>query len=151
MHLNSCLLITRSGHSFRKFMRLEFSSGCHQSESLIQPWRSDVEMAMEPESSKSFFSKKNFATDFDEWRIQWAKQRNTDKSIFYHIMDASKLKFDDNSFDAIFDFGIIHHIPNWKDCIQELGRVLKPGDEFYWRTSLLKASQDCPEGFGKWF
>jgi ubiquinone/menaquinone biosynthesis C-methylase UbiE len=44
-------------------------------------------------------------------------------------MDASKLDFPDNHFDAVFDFGIIHHIPNWKDCIQELKRVLKPNGE----------------------
>jgi ubiquinone/menaquinone biosynthesis C-methylase UbiE len=44
-------------------------------------------------------------------------------------MDASKLDFPDGHFDAVFDFGIIHHIPNWKDCIQELKRVLKPNGE----------------------
>lgn len=42
-------------------------------------------------------------------------------------MDASKLRFADESFDAVFDFGIIHHIPNWRDCLRELSRVLKPG------------------------
>ena len=38
---------------------------------------------------------------------------------------------DDNSYDAVFDFGIIHHIPNWRDAITEVVRVLKPGGRFY--------------------
>ena len=45
----------------------------------------------------------------------------------FEVVDASKLDFPDESFDAIFDFGIIHHIPNWKNCIGELRRVLKDG------------------------
>ena len=42
-------------------------------------------------------------------------------------MDASNLDFPDQWFDAIFNFGIINHIPNWKECIAELKRVLKDG------------------------
>ncbi len=44
-------------------------------------------------------------------------------------MDAAKLNFPDNSFDAVFDFGIIHHIPNWNDCISEMKRVLNCNGE----------------------
>jgi ubiquinone/menaquinone biosynthesis C-methylase UbiE len=47
------------------------------------------------------------------------------RAITFKVMDASKLDFPNESFDAIFDFGIIHHIPNWKNCIEELRRVLK--------------------------
>jgi ubiquinone/menaquinone biosynthesis C-methylase UbiE len=69
------------------------------------------------------------AIDLDEKMIKIAQQRNRDISVTYKTMDASKLDFPDNHFDAIFDFAIIHHIPNWKDCIQELKRVLKPNGE----------------------
>jgi ubiquinone/menaquinone biosynthesis C-methylase UbiE len=61
--------------------------------------------------------------------IDIAKRKNHDSSIRYEVMDASKLSFSSNTFDAIFDFGIIHHIPNWRDCISELNRVLRPGGE----------------------
>ncbi|MCK4263620.1 MAG: methyltransferase domain-containing protein, partial [Candidatus Aminicenantes bacterium] len=37
--------------------------------------------------------------------------------------------YENNQFDAIFDFGIIHHIPNWKACLKELKRILKFGGE----------------------
>lgn len=77
---------------------------------------------------KKYFSPNNItAIDLDDKMIAIAKSRNKDTSIVFRVMDASKLEFPDNQFDAIFDFGIIHHIPNWKECIRELRRVLKPG------------------------
>ena len=79
---------------------------------------------------KKYFSPKNIiAIDLDEKMIEIAQRRNKDTSVTYKVMDASKLDFPNNHFDAVFDFGIIHHIPNWKDCIQELKRVLKPNAE----------------------
>jgi ubiquinone/menaquinone biosynthesis C-methylase UbiE len=36
----------------------------------------------------------------------------------------------DESFDAVFDFGVIHHVPAWQDAISEVRRVLKPGGIF---------------------
>lgn len=38
---------------------------------------------------------------------------------------------DDASYDAVFDFAIIHHIPDWRAAIAETARVLKPGGRFY--------------------
>ena len=35
------------------------------------------------------------------------------------------------SFDAVFDFGIIHHVPNWPDAVREVARVLRPGGRFF--------------------
>jgi ubiquinone/menaquinone biosynthesis C-methylase UbiE len=79
---------------------------------------------------KEYFSPRRIdAIDLDEKMIAIAKSKNDDLSIHYHVMDASRLSFPDNAFDAIFDFGIIHHIPNWRDCISEMNRVLKAGGE----------------------
>ncbi|NQT57035.1 MAG: class I SAM-dependent methyltransferase [Desulfobacteraceae bacterium] len=75
---------------------------------------------------KYFNPQKITAVDLDERMIEIARRKDNDPSIDYQVMDASKLDFPDHSFDAVFDFGIIHHIPNWKDCISELKRVLKP-------------------------
>ena len=75
---------------------------------------------------KKYFSPKNvIGIDLDEKMIKTALKRNQDTSISFKVMDASKLDFPDEYFDAVFDFGIIHHIPNWKDCINEIKRVLK--------------------------
>ncbi|MEU0465422.1 class I SAM-dependent methyltransferase [Amycolatopsis sp. NPDC006131] len=41
------------------------------------------------------------------------------------------LDADDDSYDAVFDFGIVHHIPDWRAAIAEVARVLTPGGRFY--------------------
>lgn len=44
--------------------------------------------------------------------------------------DAANLPFADKSFDLAVDFGIIHHVPNWRDALVEIHRVLKTNGEF---------------------
>jgi len=78
---------------------------------------------------KYFDPQKITAVDIDDRMIEIAKRKNIDSSVKHKVMDASKLDFTNDTIDAIFDFGIIHHIPNWKDCISEIKRVLKPGGE----------------------
>jgi len=36
-----------------------------------------------------------------------------------------------DGYDAVFDFAIIHHIPDWRAALVEVARVLKPGGVFY--------------------
>lgn len=79
---------------------------------------------------KTYFKPQRIqAIDLDPKMIQRAKRRIKDSHVHFEVGDASQLRFKDNSFDAIFDFGIIHHIPNWRDCLKELYRVLKPGGQ----------------------
>ena len=47
------------------------------------------------------------------------------------VGDASSLPLRDAHYDAVFDFGIIHHIPDWRRALAEVYRVLKPGGRFY--------------------
>ena len=75
---------------------------------------------------KYFQAKSVYATDLDKKMIDIAKKRNKDNSISFEVQNATTLKYKDNYFDAVFDLGVIHHIPNWKDCLKELKRVLKP-------------------------
>lgn len=35
------------------------------------------------------------------------------------------------SYDAVFDFAVIHHIPGWGDALAEVARVLKPNGRFF--------------------
>ncbi len=42
-------------------------------------------------------------------------------------MDAEKMQFDDNSFDYIWSWGVIHHSSNPENILKEMQRVLKPG------------------------
>ena len=79
---------------------------------------------------KEYFSPlKIYAIDLDQRMIDMAKRNHPDDSILFELGDASRLRFEDEQFDAVFDFGVIHHIPNWENCISELRRVLKIGGE----------------------
>lgn len=35
------------------------------------------------------------------------------------------------SYDAVFDFAIIHHIPDWRTALDEVARLLAPGGRFF--------------------
>lgn len=78
---------------------------------------------------KYFNPSEIYAIDLDPKMINIAKKSNKDNKIYFSVADATKLPFKDNSFDAIFDFGIIHHIPDWKKCLIDLRRVLKSGGQ----------------------
>lgn len=47
------------------------------------------------------------------------------------VGDATAIEAKDASFDAVFDFGIVHHIPDWQRAIREVRRVLRPGGLFF--------------------
>ena len=43
------------------------------------------------------------------------------------IGDAEALKFEDNFFDIVYSWGVLHHSPNTPEAINEVYRVLKKG------------------------
>ena len=45
--------------------------------------------------------------------------------------DVASIEAPDDTYDAVFDFGIIHHVPAWRTAIGEVHRVLRPGGRFY--------------------
>jgi SAM-dependent methyltransferase len=46
--------------------------------------------------------------------------------------DATHIDAPDASFDAVFDWGVVHHVDGWRPAVREVGRVLKPGGLFYY-------------------
>ncbi len=69
--------------------------------------------------------------DLDPKMIERARRKQNGLSNARFLQgDAAKLSFTDNNFDLTVDFGIIHHIPNWRDALVELHRVLKTNGEF---------------------
>jgi ubiquinone/menaquinone biosynthesis C-methylase UbiE len=57
--------------------------------------------------------------------------------------DAKKLSFADNTFDCVYSYGVLHHIPDINRALKEIHRVLKPGGKLmamvYHKDSLLYA------------
>ena len=78
---------------------------------------------------KYFVPNEISAIDLDPRMISIAKRKIKDTTISFKVGSATKLPYRNNQFDAVIEFGIIHHIPNWRDCLKELKRVVKPGGE----------------------
>ncbi|TLD41828.1 MAG: Methyltransferase domain [Candidatus Jettenia ecosi] len=55
------------------------------------------------------------------------------------VSDAENLPYDDNLFDVVYSFGVIHHSPDTQRVISEIHRVLKPGGKC-WITVYHKNS-----------
>lgn len=78
---------------------------------------------------KKYFQPKSVTgVDLDPKMIAQAKQNYPQSS--FEVGDVTKLNFPNKSFDAVFDFGVIHHVPNWPNALEEIFRVLKPGGYF---------------------
>ena len=82
------------------------------------------------------------AFDLDPKMIELAGRRLTKyppEKLRLFVGDAEKIEAADASFDAVFDFGIIHHIPVWQKSVAEVARVLKPGGRFYFEEVTVQA------------
>jgi ubiquinone/menaquinone biosynthesis C-methylase UbiE len=73
------------------------------------------------------------AFDLDPRMIERAQKRLARRRdrVKLWVGDASQIDASDASYDTVFDFGIIHHIPDWRQAVAEVHRVLKPGGRFY--------------------
>lgn len=45
--------------------------------------------------------------------------------------DATRIPAPDRTYDAVVDFAIIHHVPDWRAALAEIARVLRPGGRLY--------------------
>lgn len=73
------------------------------------------------------------AFDLDPHMVELARARlaRHGERVTLSVGDAERIAAADNTYDAVFDFGIIHHIPSWRTAVAEVHRVLKPGGRFY--------------------
>ncbi|HEY1422141.1 MAG TPA: class I SAM-dependent methyltransferase [Candidatus Acidoferrum sp.] len=70
--------------------------------------------------------------DVDREMIARARRRivpHADRAVVA-LGSATAVPAADESFDAVFDFGVIHHVPDWESAIREVRRVLRPGGVF---------------------
>ena len=73
------------------------------------------------------------AFDLDPRMVALARRRLRPRSSRARVWvgDATAIPVHDATYDAVFDFGIIHHIPQWRGALREVARVLKAGGRFY--------------------
>ena len=71
--------------------------------------------------------------DFDSAQIDIARRKYPENDrLRFKIEDASKLSFDDGSFDLVLSQNVFHHIHAWNEAVQEVSRVLRQGGYFIW-------------------
>lgn len=59
-------------------------------------------------------------------QVERARARKV-PSAEIRVGDITQIAEPDEAFDGIFIFGILHHVPPWREALHELFRVLAPG------------------------
>lgn len=73
------------------------------------------------------------AFDLDPDMVERARRRlrRFGDRVHVSVGDVTAIRAPDASYDAVFDFGVIHHVPAWREAIAEIRRVLRPGGRLY--------------------
>lgn len=83
---------------------------------------------------RRFGAREVHAFDLDPDMIEQARHRLSNypaDRLKLYVGDAAAIDEEADSFDAVFDFGIIHHIRDWPRAVSEVARVLRPGGRFF--------------------
>lgn len=70
--------------------------------------------------------------DLTERAVEHCRKRLACFGLNSHLAvgDAEALAFEDNTFDLVYSWGVIHHSPDTRKAAREILRVLKPGGRF---------------------
>lgn len=73
------------------------------------------------------------AFDLDPQMLEQARRRlrRRGAAVRLWVGDAAAIAAPDAAYDAVFDFGIVHHVPEWRAALREVHRVLRPGGRFF--------------------
>jgi len=107
--------------------------------------------------AEQFGAQKVVATDIDPEQIKIASKNLMPElrdRIEFKVEDAMALNEPDETFDAIFSFGVLHHMEDWRKAVNEISRVLKHGGEFFFeepfrpflKNFLVRTLTAHPEG-----
>jgi ubiquinone/menaquinone biosynthesis C-methylase UbiE len=90
-----------------------------------------------------FAAEKVVAFDLDERMVRRARRRLAARCerVEIRMGDAAQINAAGAAFDAVFDIGIIHHVPDWRTAVAEVARVLRPGGRLYFEEVTRNALQ----------
>jgi len=60
------------------------------------------------------------------------------------VGDAERIPAADATYDAVFEFTILHHVPHWVRALDEIRRVLRPGGLFLFEELSREFFEDVP-------
>jgi ubiquinone/menaquinone biosynthesis C-methylase UbiE len=83
---------------------------------------------------EGFGARRVLAFDLDPRMIARARRRLAVRPggrALLALGDATEIPAGDGSFDAVFDFGAIHLVPEWEKALDEVRRVLRPGGAYF--------------------
>jgi ubiquinone/menaquinone biosynthesis C-methylase UbiE len=63
--------------------------------------------------------------DYMPEQVRLARRRRL--NVEFLVGDLRGIECESNTCDAVFIFGVLHHIAEWKKALSEVARVLKPG------------------------
>jgi ubiquinone/menaquinone biosynthesis C-methylase UbiE len=107
--------------------------------------------------AEQFGARQVIATDVDPGQIKRADENLSPEfadRVVFKIEDAMALDEHDETFDAVFSFGALHHMEDWRKAVGEIARVLKKEGEFFFeepfrpflRNMLVRTLTDHPQG-----
>jgi len=69
--------------------------------------------------------------DLTEQGVSLARERLALEGLSAELVvaDAERLPFDDQTFDIVYSYGVLHHSPDTAKAVAEVHRVLKPGGQ----------------------
>lgn len=73
------------------------------------------------------------AFDLDGDMVARAGRRRPRRAAGTHLWvgNVRRIPVADGTYDAVFNFGVLHHVVDWRAALDEVFRVLKPGGRFY--------------------
>lgn len=78
-----------------------------------------------------FRARQVFAFDLDPRMLRPARRRLSRRPARLFLGDVTAIGAATSSFDAAFDFGAVHLVPDWRRAVGEIQRVLKPGGTYF--------------------
>jgi ubiquinone/menaquinone biosynthesis C-methylase UbiE len=91
---------------------------------------------------KQFGASQVYGIDLDPRQVRRAQKRfagTSESRVVLAVGSVEELPFPDEYFDAVFDFGMLHHVVDWQVGVAEIRRVLKPSGLFFFEEVTREA------------